>query len=72
MAILLDTSFLYSFYDEQDSYHDGVRKSYAKMLDGEYGVPILLDYVFDEFVTLVQIRTGRNDIAIENGIVGRL
>ncbi len=67
MAVLLDTSFLFSFFNEQDPYHEKVKKTYEKILDGEFGVPILLDFVFDEFVSLVQFRTGRNRLATELG-----
>ena len=39
----------------------------AEILKGKYGQPYLLDYVFDEFATLVQARTKRNDIATRLG-----
>lgn len=67
MAILLDTSFLFSFFDEESIHHGQIRKVYGQILDGEFGAPVLLDYVFDEFVSLVQFRTGRNDLATELG-----
>lgn len=67
MAILLDSCYLFSLNNEDDLDHVKVSKSFEKLLDGEFGIPIVLDYVFDELVTLVQFRTKRNDIATEIG-----
>ncbi|MCY3415082.1 MAG: type II toxin-antitoxin system VapC family toxin [Candidatus Heimdallarchaeota archaeon] len=67
MAILLDSCYLFALNNEDDPSHDLVSKSYEKLLDGEFGIPIMLDYVFDELVTVIQIRTKRNDIATEIG-----
>ena len=67
MAILLDTGFLYAFYNKEDINHEIVKSSYDTLLDGQFGIPFLLDYVFDELVTLIQLRTKRNDIATEIG-----
>jgi len=67
VAILLDTGYLFSLYNVEDKQHRVVQISYDQLLNGEYGIPIILDYVFDELVTLIQYRTNRNDIATEVG-----
>ncbi len=69
MAILFDTGYLLAFYNTKDVNHSKVAESYKALVEGEYGIPILLDYVFDELVTLIQVRTKRNDLATE---IGRL
>jgi len=43
--------------------HQPAQAIYERILDGQYDTPFLLDYVFDELVTLVQVRTKRNDLA---------
>ncbi len=63
----MDTGYLYALFNLEDKHHESVKHSYTNMLEGSYGIPILLDYVFDEFVTLVQARTNRNDLATELG-----
>lgn len=67
MVILLDTGYLFSLYNVEDKNHVEVKNSYEKLLNGEFGIPIIMDYVFDELVTLIQSRTSRNDIATEIG-----
>ncbi len=67
MVILLDTGYLFSLYNEEDKNHTDVKNSYSKLLNGDFGIPIIMDYVFDELVTLIQFRTKRNDIATEVG-----
>ncbi len=44
-----------------------LKKMYAEILEGKYGQPYLLDYVFDKFVTLIQARTKKNDITTQLG-----
>lgn len=45
--IIIDTNVFYSFYNSSDSDHQIARGLYSKILDGLFGQPILLDYVFD-------------------------
>ena len=54
--IIIDTNVFYSFYNSSDRDHEIARDIYSKILDGHYGKPILLDYVFDELITLIQTR----------------
>lgn len=67
MAILIDTGVYFAKYNEEDLNHERVLSIFANIVSGKYGQPFLIDYVFDEFVTLVQTRTKRNDIATELG-----
>lgn len=67
MAILVDTGVFYANYNKNDGNHLVAKSIYENIVEGEYGTPILLDYIFDELVTLIQVRTKRNDIATEIG-----
>lgn len=67
MAILIDAGVYFAKYNEDDLNHQRARNIFADIVSGNYGQPYLLDYVFDEFVTLVQTRTKRNDIATDLG-----
>ncbi|MCE7736580.1 MAG: type II toxin-antitoxin system VapC family toxin [Candidatus Heimdallarchaeota archaeon] len=67
--IILDTNFFYAFYNANDNDHQRARTIYSEILDGQYGKPILLDYVFDELATLVQSRSNSNKKATELGSI---
>lgn len=66
--IIIDTSVFYSFYNSSDRDHEIARDIYSKILDGLYGKPILLDYVFDELTTLIQTRRN-NKLASQIGSI---
>lgn len=57
MTLLFDTDFLYARYNNRDERHKDTNIVYKKIMLGEYGNPVLLDYVFDELVTLIQVRS---------------
>lgn len=56
--ILLDTSFIFSFLNSSDCNHRKALEIMRKIDGGEYGKPLITDYIFDELVTLVLIRSG--------------
>jgi predicted nucleic acid-binding protein len=64
--ILLDTSFIFSFLNNSDYNHKKALEIMRKIDDGEYGKPLITDYIFDELVTLVLIRGGP-DYAVNVG-----
>lgn len=59
MPIVLDTSLLVAYANEGDPDHDEARRIMRRVLRGEHGTPVSLDYVLDEGLTLLQRRTGR-------------
>ena len=67
MAILIDTGVYFAKYNEDDKNHGLAQEIFTDIVSGKYGQPYLLDYVFDEFVTLAQTRTKRNDVATQLG-----
>lgn len=67
MGILLDTSVIYARYNEEDKNHGRAKEIYRKFMKGEFGNVYLIDYIFDELVSLIQYRTNRNDLATDIG-----
>lgn len=63
--IFADTSFLVSFYNQQDSNHKKAT-SIAKSLEGQNILWIISDYIFDEFLTVLLVRKSKR-FAIEIG-----
>lgn len=55
--IVIDTCLFYSNFSEHDINHKIGRSIFDKILDGKYGQPILLDFVYNELLTLTYIRT---------------
>lgn len=54
--IILDTSFIISFYNIKDENHKRALKLMQKLIDEKYGEICLTDYIFDECVTVLFIR----------------
>jgi len=50
--ILLDSSFLISVEVKTDQNHERAVKIMEKIIKGEFGRPIISDYVFDETITV--------------------
>ena len=63
--IVLDTCLLYSNFAEDDEMHGIARTIFTKILDGKFGQPILLDYVYNELFTLIYIRTKNFELCKE-------
>ena len=55
--IFLDTSFLVALEVDTDISHENAVALMNKILDGEFGKPIISDYIFDETVTVTFSRT---------------
>lgn len=58
MAIVLDSSFIIAYHNQNDVHHESAREVMADLLDGTWGDGILLEYVFLEVVTVLQLRLG--------------
>ncbi len=67
LGIIIDTGVFFSFYSKNDKNHERSRIIFNRILKGEFGQPLLLDYVFDELMSLIQFRTKRNDLATQIG-----
>lgn len=65
--IVLDSSFIVAFKIENDENHHKASNIMQKIADGVYGEPIISDYVFDEVITVVLVRSKKLFLAIEIG-----
>jgi len=57
MTILIDTGVLYADHDRDASRHDAASNALKRVYDGEFGQPIVSDYIYDETVTLTRRRS---------------
>ena len=55
--IILDTCLIFSNFAENDPDHQRAQSIFTRILQNSYGRPILLDYVYNELLTLIYIRT---------------
>ncbi|MBI2543418.1 MAG: type II toxin-antitoxin system VapC family toxin [Candidatus Aenigmarchaeota archaeon] len=65
--IILDTSFLVSYKIENDENHEKAAKIKGDIVDGKYGNPVISDYIFDETLTVVFVRSKNLSVAVEMG-----
>lgn len=52
MTVLVDTGVLYADHDTDATRHDSARNAVDAVYDGQFGLPHVSDYVYDEVVTL--------------------
>ena len=67
--ILVDTSFLFAYYNSEDKHHHSARNYFDNMVKFQT-CPLgflLTDYIFDELITLILIRTKNKTQAIFTG-----
>ena len=65
--IFLDTSFLVSYIVEKDTNHEKAVSLMKEIVDGKHGSAITSEYVFDETVTVVLVRSKSLDSAVKTG-----
>ncbi len=58
--IVLDSSFLIAFHNQRDIHHPAAARAMARLGEGEWGAPVLPEYVFLEVTTVL---AARRDIA---------
>lgn len=54
--IVLDSSFLVAFHNTRDVHHTAATHLKERVLDGDFGESLLLEYVFLETVTVLRMR----------------
>ena len=67
--ILVDTGVIAAFYNSRDEQHSRSLVLLNNLRQGKYGTGILTDYVLDETVTLLYVRSKNADIALQAGEV---
>ncbi len=65
--IFLDSSFIISYKIENDENHDKSLIIMKKIVNGKYGIPIIYDYIFDEFVTVLLNKAKSLSISVNSG-----
>lgn len=50
--VILDTSFIFAYYNEDDYFHADSVRLMQEIQEGKYGSLIIPDYVFDELITI--------------------
>jgi len=65
--IALDSSFLIAFKIQNDAHHGKAEALMKTIASEKHGRPFLTDYVFDETVTGILVRSGKLELAVEYG-----
>ncbi|MHA2105033.1 MAG: type II toxin-antitoxin system VapC family toxin [Candidatus Hodarchaeales archaeon] len=65
--ILIDTGVIAAFFNKKDVNHENARNILNNLRSNKYGTGIITDYILDETVTLLYVRTRRTDIALKAG-----
>ena len=60
--MIIDTCFLVALRNGQDENHQKAKELMKEMLKGKYGNIIVTDYVYDETMTLIMIRTMKKEL----------
>ena len=63
--IILDTSFLVSYYNKRDKKHPASKEIMKRIIGGIYGEACISDYIFDECSTVLMSRLNNLKEAIE-------
>lgn len=56
--VVLDSSFLIAYHNSRDVHHTAAAEAMPKLVAGEWGGALLLEYVFLEVVTVLLARRG--------------
>ncbi|MEK6899294.1 MAG: hypothetical protein AABW79_04320 [Nanoarchaeota archaeon] len=59
--ILLDSSFIVSYYNTEDENHKKAEKIMQNIFAEEYGEPIIIEYVFVESINVLSTRLKNMD-----------
>jgi predicted nucleic acid-binding protein len=57
-VVLLDSSFLIAYHNTRDAHHAEAARGMLRLVGGEWGQALLLEYVFLEVVTVLLARRG--------------
>ena len=56
--VVVDSSFLVAYHNERDTHHGAAERAMERLIAGDWGPAVLLEYVFLEVVTVVLARRG--------------
>ncbi len=61
MTIIIDASVLCAFANKKDVHHETARAIVQNILHGNFGRPVITDYIFDEIVGVITRKVGRQE-----------
>jgi len=64
VSVLLDTSFVAALKHPDDRNSARATELYASIVEGEEGAAFITDYIVDEALTLLWVRTKRSDLVL--------
>jgi predicted nucleic acid-binding protein len=67
MAVFIDTGVFLALYDVDDAYHKRSKELFKDALTGKLGRIYTSDYIIDEALTILLVRTKQHDLAVELG-----
>ncbi len=67
MSILLDSSLLIAFKVKNDFHHERANALMKQVSSERYGKPLITDYIFDETVTGILVRSKNLGLAVQYG-----
>ena len=67
MAVFIDTGLFLALYDIDDAFHKRSKELFKNALTGKLGRLYTSDYIIDETLTTVLVRTKQHNIAVELG-----
>lgn len=67
--IVVDSSFLIAYHNTRDVHHAAATRAMLRLLGGEWGQALLLEYVFLEVVTVLM---ARRDLPVATEVADRL
>ncbi len=67
MAVFIDTCLFLALYDAEDTHHEKSRELFKNALTGGLGRLYTSDFIIDETLTIILVRTKQHNIAVEFG-----
>lgn len=67
MPIFIDTGLFLALYDAEDAYHSRSKELFKDALTGSLGRIYTSDYIIDEAITIIMVRTKQHNLAAELG-----
>ena len=67
MAVFIDTGIFLALYDAEDTCHKKSQELFKDALTGKLGKIYTSDYIIDETLTILLVRTKQHNIAVELG-----
>jgi predicted nucleic acid-binding protein len=68
-VVVLDSSFLVAYHNTRDAHHAAAARGMLRLIGGEWGQALLLEYVFLEVVTVL---SARRDLSVATEVGSRL